>query len=184
MRTRPLFVFAYSVFPVLRCMSEYHARVCVSSVRGSMKYWRTLARQLGWSLVLVCQGCRFDHRSGYMQKSTGEYMNGWSNRSMFLFLSLSLSFSPPTPSLPQINEKKNRVMMSHTKTWALERLARGCSWVKERDWSQVDPLDGHCRWKKMRTWSVHGEEIVLHLVDVLEKGSSSTWWLADYIVRC
>ena len=43
---------------------------------------------VGLNIIPICQGCRFDPRSGYMQESTNECINKWDNNLMFLsFLS-------------------------------------------------------------------------------------------------
>ena len=41
------------------------------------KLW--LGRSVGWSTILLCQGCGFDPRSGHMQESTNECINKWNN---------------------------------------------------------------------------------------------------------
>lgn len=46
------------------------------------------------------QGCRFNPGQGCIQRSTNEYVNGWSNKSMFL----SLSFYFSLKSISKIKE--------------------------------------------------------------------------------
>ena len=63
--------------------------------------WAMSGSSVGWSLILMCQGCGFDPRLGRMKESSNKCMSGWNDRSV------SLSPSPVPPSLPLWLKKKS-----------------------------------------------------------------------------
>ena len=64
------------------------------------------------------QGYRLNSRSGHIQESTNKCINKWNNKSVFLFLSLSLSIS-------KINFKKKRCQGD---SWMSGAQQKGQGW--------------------------------------------------------
>ena len=46
--------------------------------------WPWLGGSVGWSIVPVCQSCRFDPQSGHIQEMTNECIDKWNNKSVSL----------------------------------------------------------------------------------------------------
>lgn len=62
-----------------------------------------LAGWLSWRIVLMCQACGFNSWSGHIQESTNECLNGWTSKSVSVFLPPPFSLFL---SLSQINKFK------------------------------------------------------------------------------
>lgn len=58
-----------------------------------------LGSSVDWSVVLKCQGFKFDPQLGHMQAATNEWIKKWNNK-------IDLSLSPP--SFPQVNKLKQK----------------------------------------------------------------------------
>ena len=66
---------------------------------------------VGFTTILLCQGCGFDPWSEHMQESTNESINKWNNKPLSLSLK-SINQKNLSKEYPQLSEKAIEILLT------------------------------------------------------------------------